>query len=169
MGPLNFGDDLTLTLPRKEIIEFAKYGKEKGVKPEFELYNLGQFEDLYRVIDLDLDSPPYWCQFVMGMQSGIPPTFENLQLMIEYLPPNSMWSVIGVSRLQLPMNVFGIMAGGHVRTGMEDNIYYRKGELAKSNAQFVERLVRIADELGREVATPKKAREMLNLGPPKDY
>ena len=81
-----------------------------------------------------------------------------------------MFSVIGVGAFELPMTTMSILIGGHVRVGFEDNIYYQKGELAKSNAQLVERVVRIAKELGREIATPAQAREMLGISKtPKQY
>jgi 3-keto-5-aminohexanoate cleavage enzyme len=83
--------------------------------------------------------------------------------MIQNMPSESMFSVIGIGAYQLPLHVLSIILGGHVRVGMEDNVYYRRGELATSNAQFVERIVRIANELGREVATPAQARQMLGL------
>jgi len=83
--------------------------------------------------------------------------------MIDYLPSDSMFSVIGVGPFELPITTVGMLLGGHVRVGLEDNIYYRKGELATSNAQLVERTVRIARELGLEIATPSQAREMLGI------
>ena len=81
-----------------------------------------------------------------------------------------MFSAIGIGPLQLPINTLSLIMGGHIRVGMEDNVYYRRGELAKSNAQFVERAVRLCHELNREVATPAQAREMLGLSQkPKQY
>ena len=79
------------------------------------------------------------------------------------IPDDAMWSAIGASRHQLMINTITIPLGGHVRVGMEDAVYYKKGELATSNAQFVERIVKLADTFGREVATPDEAREMLGL------
>ena len=79
------------------------------------------------------------------------------------IPGDATWSVIGIGRAQLPMAALAMAMGGHVRVGLEDNIYYRKGELATSNAQLVERVVRLADEMGRAVATPQEARQLLGL------
>lgn len=77
---------------------------------------------------------------------------------------NTGFNVTGVGRAQLPMNTMAIILGGHARVGLEDNVFYRKGELAESNAQFVGRIVRLAGELGREVATPDEARAILGIG-----
>ncbi len=93
------------------------------------------------------------------------PGKHSLTVLALDLPPNSMFAVIGVSTFQNPMNVMGIIMGGHVRVGMEDNIYYRKGEKVKSNAQVVAWVKRIAEELNREVATVAQAREMPGLPP----
>jgi 3-keto-5-aminohexanoate cleavage enzyme len=79
------------------------------------------------------------------------------------IPDNSTWSVIGVGRAHLPMSVMALSMGGHIRVGMEDNIYYKRGELVKKNSQFVERIVRLANEYGRPVANPEEARQILNL------
>ncbi len=91
------------------------------------------------------------------------PSVQGMVHMVECVPPDSMWSVIGVGPHQLTLGVISIIMGGHIRVGFEDNVYYKKGEMAKSNAQLVERIVRIAKELGREIATPAKAREMIGI------
>jgi 3-keto-5-aminohexanoate cleavage enzyme len=101
--------------------------------------------------------------FVLGVPGAIPATAKNLLHMIELIPEDATWSVAGIGRNQLPMTTLGIVLGGHVRVGFEDNIYYRKGELAKSNAQLVERAVRIARELNRDIATPDEARQLLKI------
>ncbi|HOI75667.1 MAG TPA: 3-keto-5-aminohexanoate cleavage protein [Syntrophales bacterium] len=144
---------------------YAKTMKEKGIKPEIELYHPGQYwvlQDLLREGNLD---PPYMVQFVMGFQTSSFPTPANLLGLINELPPQSMFAVIGVGPFQLAMNAMGILLGGHVRVGMEDNMYYRKGEKLKSNAQLVARVKRIALEMNREIATVAQAREMLGLPP----
>lgn len=83
--------------------------------------------------------------------------------MVAQLPAGSTWTVAGIGRSELPLAVMAIVLGGHVRVGFEDNVYYGKGELATSNAQLVERIVRIAKEIGREVATPDEARAILGM------
>ena len=113
--------------------------------------------------DRGLVDPPYDFQFVMGFQTSSFPTPANLLGLVNELPPQSIFSVIGVGYFQIPMNVMGIMLGGHVRVGMEDNLYYAKGQKLKSNAELVARIVRIAKEMNREIATPAQAREMLGI------
>ncbi|MER3439615.1 MAG: 3-keto-5-aminohexanoate cleavage protein, partial [Chloroflexota bacterium] len=109
--------------------------------------------------------PPFWFQFVLGVRGGSPGTVKQLVHMVDMLPPGAKWSVCGIGRAQLPLGLAAMAMGGHVRTGLEDNLYYHKGQLATSNAQLVSRLVRIAGELGRPVATPNEAREILGLPP----
>ena len=94
---------------------------------------------------------------------GYPGTPKNLITMMEHLPAGAAFNVSGVGRAQLPLNTMSIILGGHVRVGLEDNVFYRKGELASGNAQFVERITRLAAELGRDVATPSEAREILGI------
>jgi 3-keto-5-aminohexanoate cleavage enzyme len=142
---------------------YAKTMKEKGIRPELELYHPGQYwvmNDLIREGNID---PPYMVQYVMGFQTASFPTPANVLSLVNELPPNSMFALIGVGPFQLPMNVMAIMLGGHVRVGMEDNMYYRKKEPLKSNAQLVARIKRIAGEMNREIATVAQAREMLGL------
>lgn len=142
---------------------YAKTMKEKGIKPEIELYHPGQYwvlQDLIREGNVD---PPYMVQYVMGFQTSSYPTPANVVSLVNELPPQSMFALIGVGPFQIPMNVMGIILGGHVRVGMEDNLYYKKGEKLKSNAQLVERVKKLAEEMNREVATVAQAREMLGL------
>ena len=142
---------------------YARTMKENGVKPELEVYNQGQFWLVNNLIGKGLLSPPYMIQFVMGFQSGAYPTPKNLLNMIEHLPANSMFQVIGVGPFQAPMILMGMIMGGHVRVGMEDNVYIERKKLAANNAEFVERVVRLAKEIGREIATPSQARKMLGI------
>lgn len=139
--------------------EMGKY----GVKPELETYHSGGPWVMHDLIRQGLIGKPYWIQTVMGYQTSSYPTFENVIHLLRELPDDSLWLCSGIGPHQLPMTTFAIMLGGHVRVGLEDNVYYRRGEKAKSNAQLVERTVRLAHELNREVATPAQAREMLGL------
>jgi 3-keto-5-aminohexanoate cleavage enzyme len=142
---------------------YAKTMKEKGIKPEIELYHPGQYwvmQDLMREGNLDA---PYMVQYVMGFQTSSFPTPANVLSLVNELPPQSMFALIGVGPFQIPMNTLSILLGGHVRVGMEDNLYYKKGEKLKTNAQLVERVKRIAEEMNRPVATVAEAREMLGL------
>jgi len=146
-----------------DISLYAKTMKEKGIKPEMELYHPGMYWVVQDLMAQQLIEPPYDIQFVMGFQTGSFPTPANLLGLINELPPQSIYFVIGVGSSQIPMTVMGIMLGGHVRVGMEDNVYYGKGRRLESNAEAVERIVRIAKDMGREIATPQQAREMIGI------
>lgn len=158
------------TFSWRETELFAQRMLEKNIKPEMEVYHQGQFQLVYNLIEKNLVKPPYLIQFVMGAPSAVLPTPQNLISMLYHVPPNTVVSVIGIGPFQLPLTAIAIAMGLHVRVGLEDNIYYRRGELAKSNAQLVERVVRIAKELERPIATPAQAREMLGIPKePKQY
>lgn len=161
-GSLNFMDGVFLN-PPDFLQELATRMRRHGVRPELEIFDTGMIENCKRLIDAGLIDEPLWFQFVLGVRGGAPATPKTLLHMVESLPPGALWSVIGVGRGQLPMNAMAILMGGHVRTGLEDNIYYRRGELATSNAQLVERLARLIREFGREVASPDDARRILRL------
>lgn len=161
-GSMNFMEGLFLN-PPDFLRTLATRMAEHQIRPELECFDLGMLENCKRLIGEGFIDPPYWFQFVLGVKGGAPAEPKTLLHLIDSLPAEARWSVIGVGRGQLPMNTMAILLGGHVRTGLEDNIYYRRGELATSNAQLVERLVRLIEELGREVASPNDAREMLQL------
>jgi 3-keto-5-aminohexanoate cleavage enzyme len=116
-----------------------------------------------RLLEKGLLKTPLHFQFVLGVPGGMPATAKSLLHLSEIVPEGSTWSVIGIGQGQLPMVMIAIAMGGHVRVGLEDNIFFSKGVLAKTNAQLVERVVRIAKEFGREIATPQEARKILNL------
>jgi 3-keto-5-aminohexanoate cleavage enzyme len=109
---------------------------------------------------------PYYINLVMGMmyQGAVDATPKHLNSLIDFLPEGTIFNVTAVSAAQLPLTTLGMVLGGCIRVGMEDNIYYRKGEPVKSNAQLVARAVRIARELNKEPATPDEARKILGLG-----
>jgi 3-keto-5-aminohexanoate cleavage enzyme len=146
-----------------DVARFATRMREKGIKPELEVYHPGMYWVMQDLISQNLIQPPYLVQFVMGFQTSSYPTPKNVMSMIDELPANSLFEVIGTGPFQLPMTALGIIMGGHVRVGMEDNVMYARGRPLKSNAEAVERVVRIAREFNREIATPKQAREMLGL------
>jgi 3-keto-5-aminohexanoate cleavage enzyme len=147
----------------------AKLMMEKGIKPELEVYNMVMMEDVYALVEKGLLKKPYWMSFIMGMhrinQNAIRFRPQALMYQIEQIPPDSMFSMIGIGLDQLPATTLSILLGGHCRIGFEDNIYYRKGELAKNNAQLVARTARLARELGCEMVSPEIARQMLNILP----
>jgi len=137
--------------------------REKDVKPELEIFDVGMMVTCLRMREEGSLTDPLHFQFVLGTPWGIPATPKSLIHLLDYLPERSTWSVIGIGRAHLPISMMGLILDGHIRVGMEDNIYYRKGELAKTNAQLVERIVRIAKEYGREIATPEEARKILGI------
>ncbi len=161
-GSINLGESVFINTP--EFLETAaKRMRDKGVKPELEVFDVGMIVTCLRMRDQGYLEEPLHFQFVLGTPWGSPATPKCFLHMYEYLPQNSTWSIIGIGKGHLPMSMMGLIMGGHIRVGMEDNIYYQKGVLAASNAQFVDRTVRIAREYGREVATPREAREILGL------
>ena len=147
----------------KQISWYASEMKKHGVKPELETYNPGGAWVIGDLIDQGLLDKPYWVQTVMGYQTSSFPTVENVVHLLREFPAGTLWLCSGLGPFQLPMTTLSMLMGGHVRVGLEDNVYYRRGEKAKSNAQLVERAARIANELNREVATPAQAREMLGV------
>jgi 3-keto-5-aminohexanoate cleavage enzyme len=137
--------------------------KRHNVKPELETYHSGGPWVMHDLIRQGLLEKPYWIQTVMGYQTSSHPTVEHVVALLRDFPDDALWLCSGIGPHQLPMTTLAILLGGHVRVGLEDNVYYRRGELAKSNAQLVERTVRLCHELNREVATPAEARRMLGI------
>jgi len=164
-GSINMRENVFLNPP--EFLELlAKETLEKGIKPELEVFEVGMVETCIRYLEKGLLKPPLHFQFVLGVVGGMPATAKSLLHLSEIVPIGSTWSVIGIGPGQLPMAMIAMTMGGHVRVGLEDNIFYSRGVLAKTNAELVERIVKISKEFGREVATPDEARKMLSLTPP---
>lgn len=164
-GSMNFGRKLFPNPP--DVMErYAKRMAELGVMPEFEIYDLSMIQNVDVWIRRPgLVPPPYQNSLVMGVLGGIPPTLKNLLALVEALPPGDTWQVIGIGRHQFTLGAAGILLGGNIRVGFEDNVYLSKGVLARSNAELVEKAVRIIRELGFEVATVDEARTILPLKP----
>ncbi len=160
-----FNDGSLFLNTRRQIEQYAAAMHKANVKPEMEVYGHSMMVDVENLIKLGLLKKPYYVNFVLGMthQGALTGDTKNLVSLIPYLPPHSVFNVSGVGPSQLPLTTMSMLLGGHSRVGLEDNVYYTKGELAKSNAQFVERTVRIARELGREIASPDDARRILDL------
>ena len=161
-GSVNFGERVFINSP-SFLRDLAVRMNEFGVKPEIECFEPGHIWNALRLIDEGLLTPPFWFQFVLGVRGGSPPEVKQLLHMVEMLPPGAHWSVFGIGRGQLPLGMAAMAMGGHVRTGLEDNIWYHKGVLAESNAQLVARISRIAEEMGRPLATPDQVRGLLQL------
>ena len=161
-GSLNLGGDVFAN-PEDFLELIAQRMLEKKVKPELEIFDVGMIGTCLRLAEKGLLEKPLHFQFVLGVPAGSPATARSLVHMLDLIPARSTWSVAGIGRGQLPLAVIGMAMGGHVRVGLEDNIYYSRGVLAQSNAQLVERVVRIASAYGREMASPDDARQILGL------
>lgn len=143
---------------------------EKDIKAEMEVYHPGQYWSVNHLIDKGLVKPPYYIQFVMGAQTSSYPTPQNVLGLLNEFPRDGFFSTIGVGKFQWALTTFSIIMGGHVRVGLEDNIYLERGRKLISNGEAVEKIVRIARELGRNIATPKETRAMLDISPiPSSY
>jgi 3-keto-5-aminohexanoate cleavage enzyme len=147
-----------------DMVYMAEIMKEHRVKPELECYDIGMINNAKVLGELGHIEEPLYFQFVLGVLGQIPATVDNLTHMVRNIPEGSPWSVCAVGLDEFPMTAMAIIMGGHVRVGFEDNIFLSKGVSAKSNAELVEKIVRIARELGREIATPEEARKILKLG-----
>jgi 3-keto-5-aminohexanoate cleavage enzyme len=147
----------------------AKYLMEKSIKPEVEIYNNSDMDDLEYLIEKRVLSKPYYVSFVLGMHrvnnqaSRYSP--KHMMHLVDLLPPDSLFSVLGIGNVEFQAATLSLLLGGNARVGFEDNIYIEKGKLAKSNAESVAKIVRIARELGQEIASPAEAREMLRIPP----
>ena len=161
-GSINLGGGVFVNDPAF-LNEAARMMKEAGVKPEIEVFDLGMLVTALRMRDEgNLDDPLHF-QFVLGTPSGAPATPKSLLHLHEHLPDGATWSAIGIGRGYLPMAAMALILGGHIRVGMEDNIYLDRGVLAKTNAELVERVVRIVAAYGRPIASPAEARTILGL------
>jgi 3-keto-5-aminohexanoate cleavage enzyme len=148
-----------------DIEAWAAKMKTLRIKPEMECYSHSMYRDVRNLIAQGLLEPPYYVNFVLGMkhQGAVEATPEMLTSMYQALPDGCYFNVTATGAAQLPLTTMGMVMGGAVRVGLEDNVYYRKGEPAGSNAQLVERTVRIARELTLQPATPDEARALLGV------
>ncbi len=163
IGSMNFRNVVFINPPEWGE-EAAKRMREFGVKPEIEVFEPGHIAQTNDLIERGfIDNPPIF-QLCMGVKWGIPASEENLNFMRRKLPENSVWSVLGVGRMQLPMISQGIEIGGNIRVGFEDNLYIKENQIAASNAELVEMAVGLVRERGKEVAAPEEARGILGLG-----
>jgi 3-keto-5-aminohexanoate cleavage enzyme len=161
-GSINLGGSVFINTA-EFLDEAARRMKEAGVKPEIEVFDSGMLVTALRMRDQGKIDEPLHFQFVLGTPWGAPATPSSLLHLHGMIPSRSTWSIIGIGRGYLPMAMMALIMGGHIRVGMEDNIYVSHGVLAKTNAELVERVVRICREYGREVATPTEARQILGF------
>lgn len=135
--------------------------QEVGTKPEIEIFDIGMLDTAKYYIKKGILKTPCHFQFIMGAPGGMAGTIENLTYIHSQLPEGSTWSASGLSKSHIPVLLAALALGGHVRVGLEDNVYYSHGVLAESNAQLVERAANIIKAAGFKVATPDEAREIL--------
>ena len=164
-GTCNFGDDVfENTMPTMRA--FGKRMIENNIKPEYECFEIGHLDTVLTMARKgEVPGAPMQFNFVLGVAGCTPATVDNLAFLVNKIPAGSTWTVTGVGRSAWAMAAAGIVMGGNVRVGFEDNVYLGKGHKAASNGELVAKVVRLAKELGREIATPAEAREILGLKP----
>ena len=150
--------------PPEAVDKIAKIMAEKQIKPEIECYDVGHIDLARGLMEKGLLKEPLRVSLVLGVKGGIPATPQNLIHMQRCLPTGCRWNTITIGRAQFQLLNIGMLLGGDVRVGMEDNIYLAKGVLAKTNAELVSKVSRIAKELGKEIVTPSEARKILGIG-----
>lgn len=145
--------------------ELGRLMQLRSIKPEVEIFDTGMLDNARHYVETGVLCNPVHYQFVLGCPGGMQATLENLIFLVGKLPEHATWSAVGIGRYHIPILAASLLLGGHVRVGFEDNIYYKKGVLAASNTQLVERAVRLAGEFGREAASPADARRILSIAP----
>jgi len=162
-GTCNFGDEVfENTIPM--LRNFGKRMIENNIKPEFECFEMGHLDTALNLVRKDqVPGHPMQINFVLGVPGAAAATVSNLCWLVNSIPSDATWTVTGIGKSEFPMAAAAIAMGGNVRVGFEDNIYLEKGVLAKSNGELVAKAVRIAKELGREIASPEEARRILGL------
>jgi len=163
---LGYTEDFIFPNTFKSMREYCAKFKETGTKPEFEIYDSGMVNNVAFLIQAGYVKKPVYIQFVMGVLGGITPSSENLLFLLDYakkLIGDFEFSVCVAGRAQFPICTQSLLIGGNVRVGLEDNLYLEKGRMAKSNAEQVAKIVRMAGELGIDPATPDEARSILGL------
>lgn len=161
------GKELLMNTSPERSRELAEKMQAKGIKPEWEVFSPTHIvQEVTRLTEAGLDKPPYFVNIVLGtdkaFQNAMPYSPRILQTMVDLLPEGAIFGVTGIGPAQLPCIANALLLGGHVRVGLEDNLYYSHGQLA-TNQALTERAVRIIDEMGFELATPSEAREMMGL------
>jgi 3-keto-5-aminohexanoate cleavage enzyme len=162
LGTMNFGDDVFLNA-RPDIVRIASRLREKGLVPECEVYDAGMLDTLRWLLDKRHLAAPYHVQFVLGVPGGMSGSERNLRFLVEGMPEPTHWTVAGIGRFEMPMAEVALGLGGHVRVGLEDNLFVSKGVLAKGSHELVGIAVAMARRAGREPATPAQARALLGI------
>lgn len=152
----------------EDAVETIEVLEQYGVKPEYELFGLEGVKMLRRILQMKNMPAPHWVSILFG-GNGLMPSVTSMIEAAQLLPGDALLNIIGIGAPQIPMITAGLLLGHNIRVGMEDNVYYSRGRLLQSNAEMVERAVRIAREIGRPVASPAQARAMMGLGAPRSY
>lgn len=153
----------TFSNPPWFVERVAEHMRERGIRPELEVYDFGHVGLCMDLVRRGLVEPPLQFSFVMGVRGGMPGDPALLPTLMSMLPEGTIWQAIGIGRAQLPLSFAALALGGNVRVGFEDNVYFHKGQLAESNAQFVRRAVELVHAAGREAASPEYVRQRLGV------
>jgi 3-keto-5-aminohexanoate cleavage enzyme len=159
---MTFGQG-TFSNPPWFVEQLAQLMRDRGIQPELEVYDFGHVPLCLELVKRGLVEGPLQFSFVMGVRGGMPGDPALLPALVSMLPEDAIWQAIGIGRAQLPLSFAALAQGGNLRVGYEDNVYFRRGELAQSNAQFVTRAVELVHTAGREVATAADVRERLRV------
>lgn len=162
-GSMNWAHSTVFENSPRFLEKLGTVMQENNVKPEIEIFDAGMVYNALYYLKKGILKAPLHFQFVLGAPGGMAATVENLMFLKTLIPADATWGALGIGRGHLPILYTTLALGGHVRVGMEDNIYYSKGVLAKSNVEFVERTKRIAAEIDLEIATPDEARAILGI------
>jgi len=162
VATMNFGEYVFMNIPA-HLRKMAEMINSAGVKPEIEVFDLGHVRLACDLIDKGFLKTPVLFQLCLGIPWGAPSTTEAMLMMRNMLPKDSLWASFGISRAEFHMAAQAVILGGHVRVGLEDNLYLDRGKLAPGNTVLVERAIEIIRALGEEPATPAQAREILGL------
>lgn len=161
-GSVNYDAGVYINSP-SDIDYWMQAMHQRMIKPDSAIFEVGMIQNVLDRAEKGWIEPPFLFTFALGLQGAMPASPKNLLFLSETAPKGSLWTVAGYRGSDLTLSTLAIAMGGHVRAGFEDNPYYRPGQLATCNAQLIERLVRIAREIGREPATPAEARKMLGI------
>jgi uncharacterized protein (DUF849 family) len=162
-GSMNFGDHVVINRTA-DLEKMARFAQEWGVKPELEVFDMGQVGTATQLVRKGLvDGEPLF-QFCLGIDGGAAASAQSILALKSMIPPNAVWAAFGISHHEMPMVAQAVLLGGNVRVGLEDNLYLEKGVLA-TNGQLVEKAARIVRDLGARTLTPAEARQKLGLKP----
>jgi 3-keto-5-aminohexanoate cleavage enzyme len=162
LGTMNFGDEVFVNT-RPDIVRVAARLRERGLVPECEVYDAGMLDTLRWLLERGHLAPPYHVQLVLGVPGGMAASERNLRFLVEGLPEGVRWSAAGIGRAQLPTASLALALGGHVRVGLEDNLFAAKGVLARGSDELVSLAIALAAQAGRDPATPDEARSLLGI------